>query len=502
MGTIIRSLMTAVLCCLCIAVAGEAVAGERNVIIGYHRGPGIQEETDVKGMGGNVKRSFRHLRSMAARMSDQAIDVLRHDPRVSYIEEDAVLASVVPVALSTEYQNAWGVDRIRAGASHAEGITGTGVKIAVLDTGIDYTHPEFAASYAGGVDLVNNDANPFDDSYNSHGTHVSGIISAARNDAGVVGVAPGASIYAVKVLDGSATGTLSSLLAGIDWAIANGMHIVNLSVETPSDFQSLREACDTAYQYGLLLVAAAGNSNGGQVWYPAAYPSVIAVSATDRDDSIATFAASGPEVELAAPGMGIYSTVVPDPSCAPDDPSCCSGEGYCYLSGTSQAAPHVTGVAALIISSGFALDLNGDGISDNRDVRMQLLITALDLGTSGPDPIYGYGLVQASISSPEHALTHIVVVKGKGKPAMSARAVILPAEAFEITIQNNSLAKMYVAVYQGESSVSKFSTVYRFCRNDSSRTFRVTAAESGHKVVFMPVGRTGAFADVFIRQLP
>ncbi|MEA1905705.1 MAG: S8 family serine peptidase, partial [Euryarchaeota archaeon] len=259
-------------------------------------------------------------------------DHIRKDPGVAYIVDDVVLT-----VATDEYANFSGVGCINSKMMHDNGIDGTGVKVAVLDTGIDYTHEDLDSNYKGGYDFVFSDSDPFDDSYNSHGTHVAGIIAAERNGVGVVGVAPNASIYAVKVLDGSGYGLASWVIAGIEWAVENDMDVVVMSSGTEEDSQPLQDACRNAHDSGVILVAAAGNTYGGNVTYPARHDSVIAVTATNLNGSPASFSPVGPEIEFAAPGVNILSTT--------------RGDCYGYLSGTSQAAPHVAGTAALIISS-------------------------------------------------------------------------------------------------------------------------------------------------------
>ena len=180
------------------------------------------------------------------------------------------------------------------------------------------------------------------------------------------------------------------IIAAIEWAIDNQMDIANLSLEGP-DLQSLHTACDNAYSAGVLLVAAGGNTHGGNVAYPAAYDSVIAVAATDPNDLKADFSPIGPELELAAPGVAILSTVTH------------VNGTYSLLSGTSQAAPHVVGTAALLLLSNTE-DLNGDQVLNHEDVRLKLQATALDLGDPGFDNIYGFGLVQAPQDSDGDAI--------------------------------------------------------------------------------------------------
>lgn len=229
------------------------------------------------------------------------------------------------------------------------------------------------------INIINPRKSSDDD--NGHGTHVAGIIAAADNSVGVVGTAPKAWLYAVKVLDRQGSGFVSDIIDGLQWSIANGMQVVNMSFGTSTDVPSLHEAISAAYKAGLVLVAAAGNSGpqDDTVLYPAKYEEVIAVSATDDADSLADWSSRGPEVELAAPGVNIYSTF--------------RGGAYLALSGTSMASPHVAGAAALIIASGIGDD-NGNG-RINDEVRIRLNSTADDLGISGRDNLYGFGLVDA-----------------------------------------------------------------------------------------------------------
>lgn len=226
----------------------------------------------------------------------------------------------------------WGVDRIDADL--VWGITtGDPVKVAIVDTGIDVKHPDLVGNLKGGVSTIGYTTSYNDD--NGHGTHVAGIAAAIDNTIGVVGVGPQIDLYAVKVLDRRGSGYLSDVIEGLDWAIKNKMQVVNMSLGTASNILSFQEAIKKVNVAGIIQVAAAGNS-GGSVSYPAAYSEVIAVSATDNADTIASWSSRGPEVDLAAPGVNIYSAY--------------KGSTYKTLSGTSMAAPHVTGAAALVLS--------------------------------------------------------------------------------------------------------------------------------------------------------
>lgn len=299
----------------------------------------------------------------------------------------------------------WGVDRIDseiawAASSSSPSSRGTGIRIAVIDTGIDKDHADLTANLKGGINFVSKGGSPWNpkptdpsawDDDNGHGTHVAGIISARDNSIGVVGVAPEADLYAVKVLDRNGSGYLSDVVEGIDWAVTNDMQVINMSLGTASDMQTMHDAVDAAYAAGVVVVAAAGNSGDGDgstnnVTYPAKYESVIAVAATASDDAVPYWSSDGGEVELAAPGVDIRSTW--------------NDGGYNTISGTSMASPHVAGVAALVLATPIlaAYDANGDGGWDPTEVRAVLAAASDDLGVLGRDVFYGYGLVDAEES--------------------------------------------------------------------------------------------------------
>jgi subtilisin len=189
-----------------------------------------------------------------------------------------------------------------------------------------------------------------------------------------VGVAPAADLYAVKVLSRTGSGQFSWIIAGIDWCISNGIHIVSMSLGASSAPTAVETICNTAWDRGLLLVAAAGNSGPGvPVGFPAAYANVIAVSAIDSSNMIAGFSSRGPEVELCAPGVGVLSTT--------------PGNTYGTKNGTSMACPHVAGVAALA--------WGGHRYANNITIRRLLAWTADNLGIPGRNPEHGYGRVDA-----------------------------------------------------------------------------------------------------------
>jgi subtilisin family serine protease len=303
--------------------------------------------------------------------------VLRIDPDVEvYALENVKIKGVKPQPSQTL---TWNIDRVDAEISWGIS-TGDPVKVGVIDTGIDLKHPDLQANIKGGYNAINPLKSSNDD--NGHGTHVAGIIAALNNSIGVVGVGPNIDLYAIKVLNASGSGYISDVIEGIEWVInqkntQGGDWVINMSLGTSQDVPSFHEAIVNAYNAGVTIVAAAGNT-GGAVSYPARYPEVIAVSATDENNQVPSWSSRGPEVDLAAPGVNIYSTY--------------KGQSYATLSGTSMAAPHVTGAAALIIDTK-KCDLNLDGICTPAEVQQRLEQTAIDLGTPGKDYLYGSGLV-------------------------------------------------------------------------------------------------------------
>ena len=233
--------------------------------------------------------------------------------------------------------------------------TGSPVKVAVIDTGIDYTHPDLAARYAGGYDFLNGDADPFDD--HGHGTHVSGTIAAEMNNLtgtpmpaaeGVVGIAPNARILAYKVCGPDGHCSDFAITQAIDQAVTDGAKVINMSLGGADYSQSLNDSIQAAWSAGLVIVAGAGNDGNTNLFYPAALDNVVSVGASDEDDLRASFSNYGNWVDIAAPGNVILSTYLMSQcsvSTTPGDIGC-----YAFNSGTSMATPHVSGAAALVWS--------------------------------------------------------------------------------------------------------------------------------------------------------
>jgi hypothetical protein len=277
------------------------------------------------------------------------------------------------------------------------------VTIAVLDTGVDRTHPDLSGKLVDGYDFVANDPDPSDQ--NGHGTHVAGIAAAATNNAlGVAGMDWNARIMPIRVLNAEGVGYTDSLVDGILWAANRGADVLNLSLGGAGSSTSVLDAVTFAHLSGSLVVASMGNDNSSVAFYPAAYSNVLAVAATTKDDVRAPYSNYGWYCDVAAPGgymtyyhdpNGIYSTM----PIYPVYMTMYEGftAGYDFVHGTSQAAPYVSGLAGLMLAANPALT--------PAQLQTYLQSTAVDLGGPGRDDYYGYGRID-----PGAALRAVVAV--------------------------------------------------------------------------------------------
>ncbi|WP_187355366.1 S8 family serine peptidase [Paenibacillus tengchongensis] len=283
---------------------------------------------------------MNRIGAVALELTDSEAAQLQSSGDVEYIEEDTSFTTDFAPTQETDsyrYMNLdsqnhpWGFNAIGGNTAAPAGYKGAGIKIAVLDTGIS-PHPDL--SIAGGVSFVEGTSSYADDY--GHGTHVAGTIAALDNTIGTIGVASQASIYAVKVLDQNGNGYASGIIQGIEWAIQNNMNIISMSFGASNYNQALHEAVQDAAAHGILLIASAGNRGMGDETenYPARYPEVISVGAVNKNHQRAAFSSTGSELDLVAPGTDIVSTT--------------NTNNYGAASGTSMAAPHVTGAAAVI----------------------------------------------------------------------------------------------------------------------------------------------------------
>ncbi len=254
---------------------------------------------------------------------------------------------------------------------------GAGVTVAVIDTGVDGTHPDLAGRVAPGGSALNGAAvvttgtgsvDP-----NGHGTHVAGIAAAgADNGIGIAGVAPGATILPLRVLGATGSGWSTDVAAGVVWAANNGADVINLSLGSSGQSTSMTNAINYAHANGVVVLAAGGNGGpNGSTHYPAAGPNTIAVASVTSSGLVSSFSTRGSYLDVAAPGSSILSTL--------------SGGGYGYKSGTSMATPFAAGVAALML--GANPQMTPDQVAD------RLVTTVTDVGAPGHDTEYGHGLV-------------------------------------------------------------------------------------------------------------
>ena len=390
-------------------LAVEIARQDGHVIVGLRPAPGMRgmrapgirtlDESrqaaiaaELEPLGLQVNQRFGLITAIAGTLDTARVQRLLAHPNVEYVVPDYPLrlsdsaAVSSPSALWALIETIpWGVSKIRADQAWAlttPANYGAAIKVAILDAGGDFDHEDLL--FAGGFDVNSASTAPtaWDDNIaacGGHGTHVSGTVGARRaNDRGYVGVAPEASLYMVKVAhSGQINGTAaclirtSSVIGGLDWAADQVMRVVNMSLGGPPSLP-LQDAVQAAAARGVILVAAAGN-DGGPVGYPAAYPEVIAVAATNSSDIRASFSNVGPEVAIAAPGVSVPSTL--------------SNNGYGFLSGTSMASPHVAGVVALLLAHRPSLGLTR--------VRELLRDGAIDRSDPGRDVFYGDGRVDA-----------------------------------------------------------------------------------------------------------
>ncbi|HGJ66038.1 TPA: peptidase S8 [bacterium] len=371
---------------LLVSLTSYAKDNERWIVIFDKSMNEDDENKCIKESGGNFIKNIPIIKGKVITADNKKAEALKNKKGVIRIDPDVIVnahAQTLP----------WGVNRIDADLAWKSS-SGSGVKVGIIDTGISTVHKDLKVY--GGINTINGISYNDD---NGHGSHVAGIVSALNNTSGVVGVAYNARLYAIKALNSSGSGYLSDIIEGLDWCINNGIKVINMSLGTSSNVKSFEDAVKKVYSLGIVMVASAGNSSGGAVSYPAAYAEVIAVSATNTNDSIASFSSIGPEVELSAPGVNIYSTY--------------KSTSFAYMSGTSMAAPHVTGTVALLLAK---------GITGIEQIRNKLISTADDLGTAGFDPKFGFGLVDA-----QEAVTDVQTLPAP--PNISGKTTITWGEA-------------------------------------------------------------------------
>lgn len=347
--------------------SAQAVAASTPVA---ERGPGLTYLTH-----GADGLEVHRLSAGEPSETSEALRRLRNLDHVVVAEADVRVAAMGDALRHFQ----WGLDRLQAETAwtHSEG---TGQKVAVVDTGVDGSHPDLAGVVLPGFDAFGASDGRTD--VNGHGTHVAGIVAAVSgNTIGVEGLARKAKILPIKVLEDDGNGYSSDVASGILWAVANGATVINLSLGSPTTSAVVDNAIRHAVAQGITVVAASGNegAKGNPVMYPAALPETIAVGAVDTDDTRAAFSGNGTWLDLVAPGVQIASTM--------------SGQ-YMYSSGTSMAAPYV--------SAGVAMLRAKTPTMTPAQILAHLRATAEDLGPKGKDNEFGYGLMDVvkALSTP------------------------------------------------------------------------------------------------------
>ncbi|WNF37323.1 S8 family serine peptidase [Bacillaceae bacterium IKA-2] len=364
----------------------ESKSLKEEVIIIYKNDIG---KAAIKEITNDISHQFSSIPALVVSLIEKDIIALAENPNIKSVEKNCSFTIIdqgfivnpetqiylnMNVIDSTDDHYQWNINEVNPKSTWNDGYTGKDVKVAVIDTGIS-PHPNLLI--AGGVSTVSYNGSWADD--NGHGTHVAGTIAAKDNNngKGIVGIAPDVKIYAVKALDENGKGTLLTVLNAIEWSIINDIDIINFSLGTDSNIAALKDIIDVAYDLGITMVAAAGNTGnlngtGNSVNYPAKYESVIAISAVDESLTRASFSSTGKEIEFSAPGINIISTYLDNQ--------------YANASGTSFATPHISGMLAIL------KQMHPEMM--NVELRNELKKYTIDLGNAGRDPWYGHGFVK------------------------------------------------------------------------------------------------------------
>lgn len=380
-------------------VAGQIIVKFRDKAAapGLLRQQGLREGAEIGSTGARVIKT-------RAGQEAQTIDALSRNPAVEYAERDELVTAAMgdpyferQYALHNvgqSFTNTAGTETVSGDPRYADAdvdaveawtvTKGKGTRVAIIDSGVAVNHDDISQKVVKRANFSDTEiAVPEDHDRYGHGTHVAGIVAAEHNSIGVAGVCPECSILDAKVLNDSGFGSSSAVAKGIDWAVANGAKVINMSLGQRVSSRTLENAVKNAWNKGVVIVAAAGNAGTQAQIYPGAYPNVIAVAATDNKDAKAPFSTYGRWVDVAAPGVDVYSTF-------PNHEFVLGTQngrhtGYDLASGTSMASPIVAGVAALAWSAHPG--------ATHTSVRKSVELTADPIGGTGT--YWKYGRVNA-----------------------------------------------------------------------------------------------------------
>jgi len=388
---------------------------EQEVLVRIKSGTDIDKI--VSELGGTIIETLPQISVIRIKLEPQvsvaeAIQILEKLEEVEYAEPNGICYMYL-VPNDLDYDSQW-APQLTGAESAWEVTTGAvEVVIAITDTGVDGTHPDFGGKVIAGYDTFNDisiSANTNSAVY-SHGTHCAGIAAAIGNNSqGMAGVAWGSTIMPIKICDDGPNYLASDfdMAEAFTWAADNGADIISCSFGGKGYSQTAKDAIDYAViDNGCVMVAAMGNSHRDEINYPAGYQSVIAVGATNAHDEIASFSTTGDYMSVCAPGVEIYSTM--------------PGGGYDYMGGTSMSCPFVAGAAALILSQ-------NPGMSPE-EVKTQLEETAVDLGIPGFDSTFGYGRVDlaaavGAVNPNKYGVVDVLVNDRLGNPLLGASVIL------------------------------------------------------------------------------
>ena len=441
-------------------------SSSQRILVKFRPGTGLPEATQIhRQLGGQVRETISDIGVQVVTVpkgqANEKVKAYRANVRVAYAEPDFVAKAVgSPDDPLFGYQ--WGLSKVEAPQAWDVTTGSSSIKIAILDTGVDPNHPDLAGKIVSNINFSG--SNTTNDVY-GHGTHVAGIAAAITNNGiGVAGLGYSSSIMNVKVLGDDGVGYWSWVAQGIIWAADHGAQIINLSLGGSDTSSTLEDAINYAWNKGVVVITAAGNNGNSSPFYPAYYPNCLAVAATDANDAKASWSNYGDWVDVAAPGVSVYSTM--------------TNGGYWYMSGTSMASPHVAGLAALVFTT--VSDTNGDG-KLNDEVRSRIESTCDDIGVTG----IGHGRIDAA-------------------RAVSSALVPPGTVSGQVTDAKDGSAISGAQVRDGTRTATTDATGKYTIANVPPGTYQVVASKEGYETSFSTVSvlqATTAVANFSMSQI-